>query len=85
MRYEIWKKKWCEILYVLLRFIFHKISKILTLSDLAQHYLMKAGISVIRRIKKTDNNRIARYFSYFVDKFNFLGEVGSVANAWMQT
>ncbi|KII61080.1 T-complex protein 1 subunit gamma [Thelohanellus kitauei] len=29
-------------------------------SDLAQHYLHKAGISVIRRIKKTDNNRIAR-------------------------
>jgi len=29
-------------------------------SDLAQHFLMKAGISVIRRIRKTDNNRIAR-------------------------
>jgi len=29
-------------------------------SDLAQHYLVKAGIAVIRRIKKTDNNRIAR-------------------------
>jgi len=29
-------------------------------SDLAQHYLWKAGISVIRRIRKTDNNRIAR-------------------------
>merc|ERR1719184_385041 len=29
-------------------------------SDLAQHFLMKAGISVIRRLKKTDNNRIAR-------------------------
>eukprot|EP00794_Sanderia_malayensis_P009530 gene9530-10516_t len=29
-------------------------------SDLAQHYLAKAGISVIRRIKKTDNNRLAR-------------------------
>lgn len=29
-------------------------------SDLAQHYLSKANISVIRRIKKTDNNRIAR-------------------------
>merc|ERR1712110_862622 len=29
-------------------------------SDLAQHYLMKANISVIRRIRKTDNNRIAR-------------------------
>ncbi len=29
-------------------------------SDLAQHYLQKANISVIRRIRKTDNNRIAR-------------------------
>lgn len=30
------------------------------LSDLAAHYLMKAGISAIRRLRKTDNNRIAR-------------------------
>lgn len=29
-------------------------------SDLAQHYLIKAGISCIRRVRKTDNNRIAR-------------------------
>jgi len=29
-------------------------------ADLAQHYLAKANISVIRRIRKTDNNRIAR-------------------------
>lgn len=29
-------------------------------SDLAQHFLMKAKISVIRRVRKTDNNRIAR-------------------------
>jgi len=29
-------------------------------SDLAQHFLLKANISVIRRIRKTDNNRIAR-------------------------
>ncbi|KAL1507771.1 hypothetical protein AB1Y20_007381 [Prymnesium parvum] len=29
-------------------------------SDLSQHYLQKAGISVLRRIRKTDNNRIAR-------------------------
>ena len=28
--------------------------------DLAQHYLSKHGISVLRRVKKTDNNRIAR-------------------------
>ncbi|RWS16208.1 T-complex protein 1 subunit gamma-like protein [Dinothrombium tinctorium] len=30
------------------------------ISDLAQHYLVKANISCIRRVKKTDNNRIAR-------------------------
>merc|ERR1719248_15826 len=29
-------------------------------SDLAQHFLMKANCSVIRRIRKTDNNRVAR-------------------------
>lgn len=29
-------------------------------SDLAQHFLAQAGISVIRRLRKTDNNRIAR-------------------------
>merc|ERR1711988_800111 len=29
-------------------------------SDLSQHYLQKAGISVLRRVRKTDNNRIAR-------------------------
>lgn len=29
-------------------------------SDLAQHYLVKAGITVLRRLKKSDNNRIAR-------------------------
>jgi T-complex protein 1 subunit gamma len=29
-------------------------------SDLAQHYLVKAGITAIRRVRKTDNNRIAR-------------------------
>merc|ERR1711953_688209 len=29
-------------------------------SDLAQHFLLKANVSVIRRIRKTDNNRIAR-------------------------
>ena len=28
--------------------------------DLAQHYLLKANISAIRRVRKTDNNRIAR-------------------------
>lgn len=29
-------------------------------SDLAQHFLMKKNVSVIRRARKTDNNRIAR-------------------------
>ncbi|XP_015591159.1 T-complex protein 1 subunit gamma [Cephus cinctus] len=29
-------------------------------ADLAQHYLLKAGISAIRRVRKSDNNRIAR-------------------------
>ncbi|UYV72672.1 CCT3 [Cordylochernes scorpioides] len=29
-------------------------------SDLAQHFLLKANVSVIRRVRKTDNNRIAR-------------------------
>ena len=30
------------------------------LSDLATHYLTKAGIVALRRVRKTDNNRIAR-------------------------
>ncbi len=30
------------------------------ISDLAQHYLTKANISAIRRVRKSDNNRIAR-------------------------
>ncbi|KAH9462482.1 hypothetical protein Pst134EB_006374 [Puccinia striiformis f. sp. tritici] len=29
-------------------------------SDLAQHYFLKANISAIRRVRKSDNNRIAR-------------------------
>ena len=29
-------------------------------SDLAQHYLYKAGITAIRRLRKSDNNRLAR-------------------------
>jgi len=29
-------------------------------SDLAQHFFVKEGISVIRRVRKSDNNRIAR-------------------------
>lgn len=41
----------------------HKPDLVITekgVSDLAQHYLQKANISVLRRAKKTDNNRIAR-------------------------
>jgi len=30
------------------------------LSDLAQHYFVKAGITAFRRLRKTDNNRVAR-------------------------
>ncbi|KAH0435235.1 hypothetical protein IEQ34_020983 [Dendrobium chrysotoxum] len=30
------------------------------LSDLASHYLSKAGVSAIRRLRKTDNNRVAK-------------------------
>lgn len=30
-------------------------------SDLAQHFLMKAGVTAIRRLRKTDNNRLARF------------------------
>jgi T-complex protein 1 subunit gamma len=29
-------------------------------SDLAQHYLLKAGITAFRRLRKTDNNRVSR-------------------------
>jgi len=29
-------------------------------SDLAQHYLMKANVTAFRRLRKTDNNRVAR-------------------------
>ena len=29
-------------------------------SDLAQHFLVKAGITCIRRVRKSDNNRLAR-------------------------
>lgn len=30
------------------------------LSDLAQHYFIKAGVTAFRRFRKTDNNRLAR-------------------------
>ena len=32
----------------------------LTILDLAQHYLMKGNVTALRRVRKTDNNRIAR-------------------------
>ncbi|KAL1790186.1 T-complex protein 1 subunit gamma [Sigmodon hispidus] len=31
-----------------------------SISDLAQHYLMRANVTAIRRVRKTNNNRIAR-------------------------
>jgi len=43
--------------------IAHKPDIVITekgVSDLAQHYLHKAGITAFRRLRKTDNNRIAR-------------------------
>ena len=30
------------------------------ISDLAQHYLQKAKVSALRRVRKSDNNRVAR-------------------------
>ncbi|OCT55431.1 hypothetical protein XELAEV_18002111mg [Xenopus laevis] len=33
---------------------------VFSFSDLAQHYLVKANITAVRRVRKTDNNRIAR-------------------------
>lgn len=30
------------------------------LSDLAEHYFVKAGVTALRRVKKSDNNRLAR-------------------------
>ena len=43
--------------------IAHKPDLVITekgVSDLAQHYLVKAGISVLRRVRRTDNLRISR-------------------------
>lgn len=39
---------------------FLPVSKLSTPSDYAQHFLLKANVSVIRRVRKSDNNRIAR-------------------------
>jgi len=41
----------------------HKPDLVITekgVSDLAQHYFVKAGVTALRRVRKTDNNRIAR-------------------------
>merc|ERR1712038_2101124 len=54
---EAYIKKICDEIMV------HKPDLIITekgVSDLAQHFLMKAGISVIRRLRKSDNLRVAR-------------------------
>ncbi|XP_021772660.1 T-complex protein 1 subunit gamma [Chenopodium quinoa] len=43
--------------------LLHKPDVVITekgLSDLACHYLSKAGVTAIRRVRKTDNNRIAK-------------------------
>jgi T-complex protein 1 subunit gamma len=43
--------------------IAHKPDLVITekgVSDLAQHYLNKAGVTAFRRLRKTDNNRIAK-------------------------
>jgi len=54
---EKWVKETCESVIRL------KPDVVITekgVSDLAQHYFVKAGISCIRRLRKTDNNRVAR-------------------------
>lgn len=50
-------KKMCDAILA------HKPDLVITekgVSDLAQHYFVKAGVTAIRRVRKTDNNRIAR-------------------------
>merc|ERR1711934_1094046 len=54
---EAYIKKICD------EIMMHKPDLIITekgVSDLAQHFLIKAGISVIRRLRKSDNLRVAR-------------------------
>jgi T-complex protein 1 subunit gamma len=54
---EEYVKTMCE------EIIAHKPDIVITekgVSDLAQHYLTKAGITAFRRLRKTDNNRVAR-------------------------
>ena len=60
---EILKLEEDYIQKISLEIIKHKPDVVITekgLSDLCQHYLVKAGISAIRRIRKTDNNRISK-------------------------
>jgi len=57
MQEELEIQKFCDDI------IKHKPDIVMTekgVSDLAQHFLLKAGISVIRRIRKMDNNRVAK-------------------------
>jgi len=54
---ETYIKKMCEEIIV------HKPDLVITekgVSDLAQHFLVKAGITAVRRLRKTDNLRVAR-------------------------
>ena len=47
-------------------------------SDLAQHFLMKNNITAIRRLRKTDNNRIARSVTIIVNGCNLVCYVEGV-------
>lgn len=50
-------KKMCDAILA------HKPDLVITekgVSDLAQHYFVKANVTALRRVRKTDNNRIAR-------------------------
>merc|ERR550537_1152028 len=54
---EVYIKSMCDAIIAL------KPSVVCTekgVSDYAQHFLARAGISVLRRLRKTDNNRISR-------------------------
>jgi T-complex protein 1 subunit gamma len=58
--YLIWYL--CSIISILQIVAFHPDIVITEkgVSDLAQHYLLKANITTFRRLRKTDNNRVAR-------------------------
>lgn len=40
--------------------VYKRFAQLTRCADLAQHYLMKANVTALRRVRKTDNNRIAR-------------------------